>query len=434
MPTTLTENIQTFIQERYQDKLETLNKEFEKSKNQTTDQKQLDLLQQTHTEKLAKLNHQYKIPNWIDSAATRANQISMASHAVKFIHSSAKGTNLIDQKLGTSAHYLDTQSLENITFDAVGNAAALDVARFLQLTDQNNKSLLSYLEQNDLSPLAPLATSPAQLEEWHNGLSQALTTSNPSSHTLGKQIYFPIAENQYHLLIPLYSSSLSQEIYNEIQYCRYSQEMKQIRDARKNKQFCEDTLVSYPNLAITVAGGSKPQNVSQLNSKRGGITYLFRAAPPQWQDVVKPPLNTENIFNHSKINMAARNSVWAIVQHLTKLNEKETPSSMVIRDTTKEMVQEVIDNVLNQTGLWQELPAGWSESSELPDHQRYWLDPNNFNPEEIYKDDWIQAVSQDFGSWLVYQINTKAKNKFTLGKINSDDWGGDFKDVLREWV
>lgn len=434
MSTTLTEAIQIFIQERYQDKLDALNKDFEKDKNQTTNPQQLQIIEENYTDKLAKLNHQYKIPNWIDSAANRANQISMASHAIKFIHSSAKGTNIIDQKLGQNERYLDTQSLENINLDTVGNAAALDVARFLQLTDQNEKSLLNYLEQDDPSPLAPLAINSEQLEQWQNGLSQALTTNNPSSHTLGKQVYFPIAENQYHLLIPLYSSSLSQEIYNEIQYCRYSQEMKQIREARKSKQFCEETLVSYPNLAIIVAGGSKPQNVSQLNSKRGGVTYLFCTAPPQWQDVVKAPLNTENIFNHSKINIATQNSVWAIVRHLTKLNEKETPSSMVIRDETKEMVQEVIDNVLNQVGLWQELPTGWSENSELSNHQCYWLDPNNFDPLEIYKDEWIQAVSKDFGQWLVYQINTKAKNKFILGKIESDYWGGDFKDVLRELV
>ncbi|AWX14381.1 type I-F CRISPR-associated protein Csy1 [Mergibacter septicus] len=399
MPTTLTENIRKFIQDLGED----------------------------------------KIPHWIDrvTAITQANKINQASHVIKFINSSAKGTSLIDQKLGMSARYLDTQSLENISFDIACDASKLKMGKFLQLTDHNGKSLLSYLEQNDPSPLEPLATSPEQLEKWCNGLSQALTTSNPSSHTLGKQIYFPIAENQYHLLIPLYSSSLSQEIYNEIQRCHYSQEMKQIRDARKNKQFCKETLVSYPNLAITVAGGEQPQNVSLLNTKyhRNGITYFFRAAPPQWQDVVKPPLNTENIFNHYKINRAAKKTIQAIVEHLIKLNEKKTPTSRKITKRTIKLLQEVIDHVLNQAGLWQELPAGWSENSELPNHQRYWLDPNNdFSPKEIYKDGWIQAVSQDFGCWLVYQINTKTKNKLTLDKKMRDFCSSKFKIVLRNII
>ena len=84
--------------------------------------------------------------NWLDGAAQRACQISMVTHAAKFTHSSAKGSNILAADLGQDRRYLDTASLPSPVLDAVGNAAALDVARLLQLTDDNGLSLLEHLQ------------------------------------------------------------------------------------------------------------------------------------------------------------------------------------------------------------------------------------------------------------------------------------------------
>ena len=128
--------------------------------------------------------------------------------------------------------------------------------------------------------LLNLQQHPAQLENWLRGLKLALQDTQPSSHTLCKQVYFPVGDGQYHLLAPLFSSSLSQAIHQAIDHSRYSKEMAAAREARYNQQPHDKPVVAYPDLALTFSGGSKPQNISQLNAIRGGRTYLLPAQPP----------------------------------------------------------------------------------------------------------------------------------------------------------
>ena len=49
-------------------------------------------------------------------------------------------------------------------------------------------------------------------------------------------------------------------------------------------------LVDYPDLAVQSFGGTKPQNISRLNSLRGGKSYLLRSTPPIWISIKKPPV------------------------------------------------------------------------------------------------------------------------------------------------
>ena len=273
MPSILTERIVAYIAERKAAKQEALDKEISKAGD---DNAALALL----SEKQVKLNTDFTASEWLDSAAKKAGQISMATHAVKFTHSAAKGSNILAEQMGSDSRYLDTFCLAQPAVDAVGNAAALDVAKLLQLVDNTGKSLLEYLKQDDAAPLDTLTENSTQLANWMEGLSAALQNSAPSSHTLSKQVYFPVTEEPsgYHLLAPIYSSSLSQAVYSEIQHARFSQEMKAVREARKANKVSDEVLVAYPNVAVTVAGGSKPQNISQLNSGRGGLTYLLNEA------------------------------------------------------------------------------------------------------------------------------------------------------------
>lgn len=356
----------------------------------------------------------------------------MVTHAVKFSHSSAKGTNILASDLGQDARYLDTASLSSPAIDAVGNAAALDVARLLQLTDDSGQSLLDYLKRGDIASLKMLAQTDNQLEEWQRGLKCALHDPAPSSHTLSKQVYFPINADEYHLLAPLFSSSLSQALYQHINHSRFSQDMVAAREARKNKKPHAIPVVAYPNLALTIAGGSKPQNVSQLNSGRGGRNYLFSAQPPQWKPQLKTPVTCSNIFTHAEVRYATRSSIKQLTEFLIKVNQQQAESNVRIRNHIKKQVDEVIDQVLSKVAQWQPLPAGWSdEAPDLPLAQRRWLDPNN-SQWDIHDDQWQQAIANTFGQWLVGNVNHRANNELTLGAIEATQWQDTFKQALWE--
>ncbi|PSV55160.1 type I-F CRISPR-associated protein Csy1 [Photobacterium sp. GB-1] len=431
MPETLAKNIRTFINERYQTKLEEKQKAYEKDKSLAITAEDIDLVESQFSAEKVKLQQQFELSAWIENAARRANQISMATHALKFTNSSAKGSNVLAQDLGHDSRYLDSEILKDKAIDAVGNAAALDVARFLQLTDENGSSLLFYLAQEDYRPLALLSSKEAELTHWVDGLKQALRDTTPSSHTLGKQVYFPIDDDQYHLLAPLYSSSLAHALFDEVQHCRFSQEMKVIREAKRNSDFHPDTLVAYPNLAMTVAGGSKPQNVSQLNNKRGGKTYLFSSAPPHWQAQIKAPIGLDSILRHREIYYHTKAPIDRLTQLLIKLNAASTESNMHIRNYITNTVDEVIDQILLIISPWQQLPAGWSNKSDLPLAQRRWLDPNNTQWDK-FDDDWQHTIAANVGLWLKDKVNKGSKDQFTLGQIEAIQWQKQCLQALKD--
>ncbi|HIF9311137.1 TPA: type I-F CRISPR-associated protein Csy1 [Photobacterium damselae] len=431
MPETLAQNIKTFIAERYQTKLEEKQKAYDKNKAAAVTAEDFDRIESQFLADKEKLLQQFELNAWIDNAARRANQISMATHALKFTNSSAKGSNVLAHELGHDARYLDTEIIQEKSIDAVGNAAALDVARFLQLTDENGLSLLSYLAKADHRPLALIAKSDEELTHWLDGLKQALRDTSPSSHVLGKQIYFPVSDNEYHLLAPLYSSSLAQVLFDAVQYSRFSQEMKAIREAKRHNDFHPQPLIAYPNLAVTVSGGSKPQNVSQLNNKRSGKTYLFSAAPPNWQAQNKPPLGLDSILQHRDIYYHTQEPITRLTQFLIKLNAASTESNMRIRHYIVNTVDEVIDQILLVAAKWQQLPAGWSDKSDLPLAQRRWLDPNN-SQWDHFDDHWQQAIAENVGLWLKDKVNKGSQNHFTLGQIEAMEWQKQCLNALQE--
>ncbi|WP_261817607.1 type I-F CRISPR-associated protein Csy1 [Vibrio gallicus] len=425
MPSLLTERIVAYIAERKAIKQEALDKEISKASDDNT------LLAQL-SEKQIKLNSDFDISAWLDGAAKRAGQISMATHAVKFTHSAAKGSNVLAEQMGRDDRYLDTFCLSQPAVDAVGNAAALDVARLLQLVDSDNKTLLEYLKQGDTTPLRTLTINEQQLTSWQEGLSAALQDSAPSSHALSKQVYFPVESDPsgYHLLAPMYSSSLSQAVYQKIQHSRFSQEMKAIRTARREKQASGEVLVAYPNVAVTIAGGSKPQNISQLNSGRGGLTYLLDARAPQWKTQRPKLSNTSVIFEQYAFRSAVRPMIYRLALFIK--NNLDEKSTLAHREKLTQKVDEIAEAMFNVAAPWQAQTTGWSDAHpQLSVYAARWLDPNHTKWQQDNLD-WREPLSAEFGLWLKDSIVNAAKREFVLSAGESDEWRQQFKQLLWE--
>ncbi len=139
-------------------------------------------------------------------------------------------------------------------------AGLLDV-RFEEIT------LLDQVAKDDASALAPFTENPTQLSVWVEGFKKILSDRQLASDTLAKQVYFPVNESEYHLLAPLYASSLSHALYGQVEEARFGENAKAARECRK-KEDSKTVIVNYPDLAIQKFGGTKPQNVSRLNSLR----------------------------------------------------------------------------------------------------------------------------------------------------------------------
>jgi CRISPR-associated protein (Cas_Csy1). len=181
--------IVTYIEGRREPKLEAFDKDAQKKLAAATEAEQ-GVLQQQLAQERRELEQRYEVRAWLTDAAARAGQISLVTHAAKYTHSDAKGSSVYGQG-GGDERYLSTATLPKPAVDAVGNAAALDVAKLLQ-TEHQGDSLLACLQRQEHSALAELAETPQQLEQWISGFSQALINKQPSSHKLAKQIYFPV--------------------------------------------------------------------------------------------------------------------------------------------------------------------------------------------------------------------------------------------------
>ena len=420
MQTEISTLIQAYIEQRRQTKLD----EIEKKKNVKNGVSEIELA--TLNEQIQTAYQDFDIQIWLTSAAVRAKQISLATHAVKFTHGSAKGSNILALASNTDAPYLDSSAIVTPAVDAVGNAAALDVAKLLQL-DDGNATLAVYLSQGDDHVLRSLASSDEQCQLWADGLRQALEVKTPSSHTLAKQIYFPIGDNQYHLISPLYSSALAHELFHQVQHSRFSDEMKAARDARKKNQPSDVDVVRYSNLAVTISGGSKPQNISQLNSKRYGKTYLFPCTAPDWKSQYQPPMFGSNWFDSREVGRDTYYLVKLLAEFLVKV--KLLDSNIRIRQRRDRLADQILDSILTLAVSHQTNTSGWSETSELSQAQQCWLDPQ---ASHLYNGDWQTEVSRDFGLWLNNRLEKASQQQLMLGSEALQHWQALCHDAIRE--
>ncbi|QSX37560.1 type I-F CRISPR-associated protein Csy1 [Shewanella sedimentimangrovi] len=329
---------------------------------------------------------------WLDDAAKRAKQITLVTHAPKFTHGDARGIGArVEGQEGED--YLSTASLTVPVIDVIGNAAALDVANLL-LLEADGKRLVDLIRNGDSSPLAAFTKEKVQLDSWCDGFSQVLVGGSVTTHTLAKQIYFPV-DKGYHLLSPLFASSLCHALYQRIDQSRFGDEAKAARDVRRKKEFSDLTIVDFPHLAEQHFGGTKPQNVSLLNSKRYGRAYLLSCQPPSWQDRLTAPQSEAHFWKRYEYRVAP---ILRELSHFLKLLE-QADNNDAIKQRRAGFVDDLMGALLNYAAELRTLPAGWSRAMAEPMSETFcrWLDPTD---NQKLSDEEANQIGLEFGRWL----------------------------------
>ncbi len=392
--------------------------------------------------KRAELAKQFQIDIWLADAARRAAQIQAVTHTLKAIQPDAKGS---------SYHAPPSQMMtlplvgshclgEDYELDVVGNAAALDVYKFLRL-EYEGRILLDLAVNADSDLATALSADPAQAQKWMQDFAGLLTArGKPSSHSLAKQLYWPVANDvqgdaNFHLLEPLYASTLAQRVYEEVQADRFSDEAKNAREAKKTECFHPRPVRTYPDLCIQQLGGTKPQNISQLNSQRRGNNFLFASLPPRWvSDATKPLLNGDSMF----VRFSHRPEVNRALRHLIKFLNTDPDPTKPTRDQRSEKIEVVIDEFLVFTGELRELPEGWTSdpACQLPRHQAYWLDPQGAQQADLAQElppptDVLERVSEDFARWLNQQLRVRSASDLSVADPEYFEWRKLLRDALK---
>lgn len=426
MDGTLSAAIAEYINQRKQAKLEPLQKALNKELENSDDPVAIAKAKAEYHEKADPIETAYDPVVWLTDAASKAHKISIATHVPKFTHSSAKASSfIVPNQECTNNQYLTTSSLNNTVLDfSVSDAKLLPIAGLLQVL-ANGDSLLNQVQKGHVEALSSFTPDTALLEEWYRGFSKALCDDVISSHTLMKQVYFPIcmeenkAEYQYHLLCPIYSSSLSNKLSDRVLYTR-NKDSEDIRKARRNGVYDSREYISFPTTAVQHFGGDNAQNVSQLNSKRNGRGFLLNCAPPSYQAQTKPPVSSNTLFNR-QFSWRTSQLVREFKAFLTGLTEKDRNfKTRYQRDYF--YVKPLIDILLNFASEIQTIPecAGWSRAPECNMKCAHQLFLDLDNPDEAFqyerdKGDWLDEVASDFANWLLHKLENK--DHYLLGDV-----------------
>ena len=426
----LSQTVRAYIEERRDVKLADFDKKTA-SEEKKQPEAELEAYRQRCQQQRIELIASFLPEHWLENAAGRAKQIRLVTHGVKYLHSDAKGTSLFAPTQSLPEGLLATSNLASAAIDIVGNAAALDVGKLLQLGAEGHK-LIDFIRRNDASPLQPFARDNAQCQQWLQQLREVVAIDEPSSHKLAKQIYWPVGDG-YHLLCPLFASSFTQAIYERVQHSRFSDEVKAARDARKKQQYHPQPLVSFPELAVQNFGGSNQQNISQLNARRGGKAYLFSSAPPSWQSQIKAPLNITSVVDGPFVRQE-----YGRIKELREYLKRhlDSPSVKAIRAGRQRRIEAIVDQFIAFPARYMNVKPGWSQSPEckLPLHQQLWLDPGRCQIDEAFafehdKKNWQAQVADDFA--LMLNRLLKLGDQLNVGQPEYAQWKVEVAQELR---
>lgn len=394
----------------------------EQCKNPTASEKKLVSIK---TNLLA----EYEFSNWMKNTFESLNVvqkegISLATHLAKGIHSSSKSSNLIIQKPkdGTDCAFVNSNTVLALPIDANNSNTATfitplnyivnflnifaDEKRFYQLIIQNNEQMREFFKKYlDLT----------SFDFLRNLLSTNI--ESPKISDRDKQILFPISDNNYITLFPIYPSSLAHEVFKQINHIKYQEKHSQIVD-----------------LAFVRLGGTKPLNVGVLNNKQGGRNYLLPSLPPKFKgsDSIRIAPYAQSIFESKSIEYYAKDDLQAVFEVIQDMGK-----GVDIRDKRKLAIDKMIACIFEiAMDIQQNRIAGWSKEKEyenLPMFEKYWLDPNRseLDGEEDFKharenEDWHNDIAQRFSNWLQKTL----KNKFP--EIKQDFGEPEYYEWFRE--
>ncbi|HEY8095448.1 MAG TPA: type I-F CRISPR-associated protein Csy1 [Methylobacter sp.] len=345
----------------------------------------------------------FLLDNWLPDAAKRAGWLSMLTHPGKFTHPSAKTNAIIADAQPKPDGFLRTGNADT-NLDVLGNAAALDVHKFLSLTLTDGQTVLAHLEQTSATIQAQfkLSTPFAELQQGLLAIKQSSDTAKTSEKI--KQVYFPV-DDGYHLLSILTPSGLMFKLKEAINVLRFSDEAKQAREDRRHQVHNENGFDELYNLSVIGFGGTKPQNISVLNSQNGGTVYLLPSLPPQLEiRAVQPPKTS--FFSDSLYYKHYQDSFKAL-HRLLMVNH----NNIDIRDGRDYWISSIAEQVIEKVWQLRQLEPGWSEQTALPSAQKIWLD-SAYNEQRENQDDWLDEIIRSLTDWfrIAYE-KTIAKDK-----------------------
>jgi CRISPR-associated protein Csy1 len=343
----------------------------------------------------------FSLENWLPNAASRAKQMTISTHPCTFSHPSAR-----KNKNGYVSSVIAKQNYHNDGFfrtgnvsadtDVLGNAAVLDVYKFLMLVMPDDQTLLTHIEKETEFCHELFSIPTASFGELRDGFLEIVKADTKViTSSKIKQVYFPV-EDDYHLLSVLTHSGHLFELRYRIDEIRFSEQTKATRELKRQNRFSNDGYREIYGITTIGYGGTKPQNISVLNNANGGKAHMLLSIPPQLtaRDIRLPKSN----FFSETFTYWQCSDIFNAFHRLIKTNY----NNVNIREGRDFRIQQYIDTVIQK--MWQlrlffedytgELPVN------IPTHQKIWLFAEH--KEQRQNDvDWLDKVCLDISHSFV---------------------------------
>ena len=359
----------------------------------------------------------FSLNEWLPNAAKRAGQISMATHPCTFSHPSARKnkngyvTSVLCDTEQSNDGFLKSGNVA-VDTDALGNAAALDVYKFLTLIMEDGQNLLTHIQQDSECAQQLLNIKEKSYQDLKAGFLTMVESSgeNVTSSKI-KQVYFPV-DNDYHQLSLLTNSGMIYQLRKRIDTLRFSDEVKELRDQKRKNEYNEQGFSEIYGLTTIGYGGTKPQNISVLNNQNGGKAHLLASLPPT---ITKRNTHfpKSNFFTESfqKRDYA---DIFKSLHNIFKTDY----NNVNIRNARDYRLQELMEQLINK--MWAVRSVSTTQyheqTSQLSHYQLIWLH-DNYIQEREESDTWLDKLITEISRWvsLSYE-STLGKQAIKLGE------------------
>lgn len=424
---------------------------FEEQKNSWLDEHAKKLEGNALEQKKIECDSIFDIATWLASNSPKAASRATTTHPSKFSHPDT-GVGKKNLKEGTFVSpiifegksfpdgFVRAGNVSGCAFDSVGDAGALKIESFLNVElDCDGKKLIHHLRDGTQSADDFIAY--AKLDgEWLKGqlLAGLNKTSEEFLHTNSriKQIYFPMHDS-YHLLSILTNSGIVFRLKNKLDKMRFSDEVKSLREAKKNEQFSEHNYSEIYDITTIGYGGTKPQNISVMNNQNGGKALLLSSVPPHLSDI-KARFPKSNFFLEcldyrqfkdyfSRLHKVMKTELGGVISRQNLLTARDK--------CIKELTLRIMDAVYVVREISGEQ---YSEASSLPKSQAIWLCANKASERED-SDAWLEEIIHQCTRWLNNAYGKSlGDNKMMLGNEEFSEiyqlieqWTKENKEFLR---
>ncbi|MDF3917798.1 type I-F CRISPR-associated protein Csy1 [Salinicola salarius] len=399
---------------------------------------------------IKRAHEKYVLKSILVKGASSAPGVAIATHIAKATHPDPQvkqvANLLIDfgslpSRVEVGSHVLpDDESLADATGNGAVNSAAYELYLLLDIRFEGRKfsEWLSGMDQDALSAFARGMGTDDDSDVY----SVLLNRKNlkVSTDARLKQVYWLVGDDPadntgFRLLAPLYATSLTHRFYAQVSpnIWFYGDRNKAARKALRERTAFDGGYTSYPNLAVQKLGGTKPQNISQLNSERGGQSYLLASLPPSWQSrSVYPPM-TESFRSFQR-----RPEVRRILNDLKRFLESDPPENRHTKNRRDALVALLTDELMLFALDIQALTPGWTidEHCRLASDEQFWLDPARAELDAEFaaarrQSNWSESISTRAANWLNGRLNDRST--LNLGDNEHNYWKKKFGLVMEKF-